>query len=153
MLTADPIAPNTDPDLDSAAPTVAEGRVPPRFAHEAPLEGRRRDRGVAPPQQDPPVRGSWLGIATGVKILAALGFVAAAALGGIVANYYEFSTRETAIVAGLLGMFGASLGAIIPPLTKAIGWILLCAGIALIGIGSLRLLGLLVPEFLERVLG
>jgi hypothetical protein len=151
MLTADPITPNSDPDLDSAAPTVAEGPLPPRFAHEAPLEVRRRDR-VAPPQQDP-VRGSWLGIATGVKILAALGFVAAAAVGGIVANYYEFSTRETAIVAGLLGMFGASLGAIIPPLTKAIGWILLCAGIALIGIGSLRLLGLLVPEFLERVLG
>lgn len=96
---------------------------------------------------------AFMGIATGMKVLAALGFVGAAAVGGIVANYYGFSTQETFVVAGLLGIFGASLGAIIPPLTKAIGWILLAAGVAIIGIGSLRLLGLLVPEFLERVLG
>lgn len=98
-------------------------------------------------------RFAFMGIATGMKVLGALGFVGAAAVGGIVANYYEFSTQETFVVAGLLGIFGASLGAIIPPLTKAIGWILLAAGVAIIGIGSLRLLGLLVPEFLERVLG
>jgi hypothetical protein len=92
-------------------------------------------------------------LALAMQILGALGLVAGAAGGGIVASYYGFSGRELALVAGLLGLFGASLGAIIPPLTRAIGWILLCAGIAAIGIGSLRLLGLLVPEFLERFLG
>ena len=122
------------------------------------------DLGAAPPAPSPPLSRteaprpqersrSWTSVAMGVRILGALGFVAGAAGGGIVANYYGFSGREVALVAGLLGLFGASLGAIIPPLTKAIGWLLLCAGIAAIGIGSLRLLGLLVPEFLERFLG
>lgn len=148
MITAERTAPDTDPGLTPAA-TAVPGQHG-EFREEAPLQARRRERTTTPDTEPP---SSWMTIATGIRILAALGFVAAAAVGGIVANYYDFSTRETTIIAGLLGIFGASLGAIIPPLTRAMGWILLCAGIALIGIGSLRLLGLLVPEFLERVLG
>lgn len=152
MITADHSAPDTDPGLPSAATAVPVQNG--RFREEAALEARRRDRHAATGDIEAPRKtSSWMGIATGIRILAALGFVTAAAVGGIVANYYEFSAQETTIIAGLLGIFGASLGAIIPPLTKAMGWILLCAGIALIGVGSLRLLGLLVPEFLERVLG
>lgn len=139
MLTA-----NSAPGLSPATTTTVDESRQPRFVHEAVI-----DRGVAPAIQRTP----WMRVATGIKVLGAAGFVAAAAVGGIVANYYEFSNRDTAIVAGLLGIFGASLGALVPPLTKAIGWVLLAAGIAAIGIGSLRLLGLLVPEFLERVLG
>lgn len=152
MITADHSAPDTDPVFTSAATAVPVHNG--RFREETPLEARRREH-VAPPAdtEAPRKAPSWMRVATGIRILAALGFVAAAAVGGIVANYYEFSTRETTVIAALLGIFGASLGAIIPPLTKAMGWILLCAAIALIGIGSLRLLGLLVPEFLERVLG
>ncbi len=151
MITAERIAPDTDPGLTPAA-TAVPGQNG-EFREEALLQTRRRERVATGESETPRKASSWMTIATGIRILAALGFVAAAAVGGIVANYYEFSTRETTIIAGLLGIFGASLGAIIPPLTKAMGWILLCAGIALIGIGSLRLLGLLVPEFLERVLG
>ena len=150
MITAERIAPDTDPGLTPAA-TAVPGQHG-EFREEAPLQARRRER-PTPDTETPRKASSWMTIATGIRILAALGFVAAAAVGGIVANYYDFSTRETTVIAGLLGIFGASLGAIIPPLTRAMGWILLCAGIALIGIGSLRLLGLLVPEFLERVLG
>ena len=152
MITADHSAPDTDPGFTPAATAVPVQNG--RFREETPLEARRREPVVPPADTEAPRKApSWMRVATGIRILAALGFVAAAAVGGIVANYYEFSTRETTVIAALLGIFGASLGAIIPPLTKAMGWILLCAAIALIGIGSLRLLGLLVPEFLERVLG
>lgn len=142
----------TAPDVPSAATTVVDS--PPPVERESPLaRGQERAHPQDRRSPEPSPKTAWRGVAMGMRILAAVGFVGLAAVGGVVANYYGFSTRETVLVAGLLGLFGASLGAVIPPLTKAIGWILLCAGIAAIGIGSLRLLGLLVPEFLERVLG
>ncbi len=135
------------------APPLASGNLADFPAAQSALEQRGPSLVAATDQGPKRSRMAIMGIATAMKVLAALGFVVAAAVGGIVANYYEFSTRETFVVASLLGIFGASLGAIIPPLSKAIGWILLAAGVAIIGIGSLRLLGLLVPEFLEQVLG
>lgn len=136
-----------------ASPAGHVADIPASLERESALE---REATRRPPERhvaDVPPKSSWRGVSMGMRILGAVGFVGLAAVGGIVANYYGFSTRETVLVSGLLGLFGASLGAVIPPLTKAIGWILLAAGIAAIGIGSLRLLGLLVPEFLERVLG
>jgi hypothetical protein len=145
-------SPETEAGAPSAAPAMVDRPAP--VERESPLErGEERNRPLVRPAADVPQKSPWRGVATGMRILGAVGFVGLAALGGIAANYYGFSTRETVLVSGLLGLFGASLGAVIPPLTKAIGWILLAAGIAAIGIGSLRLLGLLVPEFLERVLG
>lgn len=142
-------------EQSSDAPPAGHGLgdIPASLERESPLE---REAPRRPPERqlvDVPQKSSWRSVSMGMRILGAVGFVGLAAMGGIVANYYGFSTRETVLVSGLLGLFGASLGAVIPPLTKAIGWILLAAGIAAIGIGSLRLLGLLVPEFLERVLG
>jgi len=139
------------PDVPSAATAVVDS--PPPVERESPLERAEEQRLVDRRPRESPPKAAWRGVAMGMRILGAVGFVGLATLGGIVANYYGFSNGETVLVAGLLGLFGASLGAVIPPLTKAIGWILLAAGIAAIGIGSLRLLGLLVPEFLERVLG
>lgn len=142
-------------EQSSDAPPAGHGLgdIPASLERESSLE---REAPRRPPDRhvgDVPQKSSWRGVSMGMRILGAVGFVGFAAVGGVVANYYGFSTRETVLVSGLLGLFGASLGAVIPPLTKAIGWILLAAGIAAIGIGSLRLLGLLVPEFLERVLG
>lgn len=136
--------PSAGPGLVDAPASFDRESPPTRQTPQRPTEGR-----VA----EVPQKSAWRGVSMGMRILGAVGLVGFAAVGGVVANYYGFSTRETALVSGLLGLFGASLGAVIPPLTKAIGWILLAAGIAAIGIGSLRLLGLLVPEFLERVLG
>lgn len=139
------------PDVPPSATDVVDR--PPPVERESPIARGAEHGPVDRRSLEPPHRPAWRGVAMGMRILGAVGFVGLAAVGGVVANYYGFSNGETALVAGLLGLFGASLGAVIPPLTKAIGWILLAAGIAAIGVGSLRLLGLLVPEFLERVLG
>ena len=88
----------------------------------------------------------WIAALGGVGF--AVGFAAAA----LFASDMGYDWRLAAQIGALGGVASGAVGAMIPPVARAIGWALVAAGSAAVGGTALWLLTRIAPAFVDRVL-
>ena len=87
-----------------------------------------------------------------IAALGGVGFAAGFAAAALFASDMGYDWRLAAQIGALGGVASGAIGAMIPPVARAIGWAVVAAGSAAVGGTALWLLSRIAPAFVERVL-
>lgn len=90
--------------------------------------------------------GSWM------KALGSLGFMLGGASAGYFAHQMGYDWRATWTIAGLVGIAAGSVGVMIPPLFRALGWTIVAALAGGAGAAALYALMRVAPAFVDRII-